>query len=624
MATFARYLSSNLGGLPSPVHAESVFVFHACPLRFINSKAGGDNLSGGVVVNLYSSRRLLVSCALLATVTGSVALTGTLHHYPRAAGLAVAVSAAVLAAGARLQRLRRSTKLGAALLVGGALWPGCWAGIGQTGVGPMWSWISENVVWVVFGTGLLSFPDQQPHSRAERRFLVVLWAFVLAGLVLLPVVSRSTWSGLATDAWWPTILPNHTSFIAALLLFAAGRFALAAVGALLLVARLRGASGLDRSLLGPTVAGVLMLALVVNVTGVLLTRRTAESTQVLALVAQGLALLLLPALVLVSAMRTRLARAEMIELLMRRSGPPDAEFVQSALRTALHDDSVEVLLWKSEHDAYVDPSGRLVSRVPCDARYCVPLVGSRGQQLGMMTGDPRLREHEPLVEAAVNAADIELEVVALTMDLGSHVEQLRASRDRVVAAGVDERRRIARDLHDGAQQRMLAIALHIEHLHRHARDPQLRQGLAAVKSEMHEALVEIRDLAHGIRPGVLVQAGLRPALQAVIDGMPIPVDIDVPPDRFSQHAESTAYFVVNEALSNIVKHSGASHAGVTVREIEGQLCIEVSDDGIGGTDLEGGTGLPGLADRVHAEGGELAVTGRPNQGTTVVARIPCE
>jgi signal transduction histidine kinase len=106
--------------------------------------------------------------------------------------------------------------------------------------------------------------------------------------------------------------------------------------------------------------------------------------------------------------------------------------------------------------------------------------------------------------------------------------------------------------------------------------------------------------------------------------MPIPVDIDVPPDRFSQHAESTAYFVANEALSNIVKHSGASHAGVTVRETEGHLCVEISDDGVGGTDLERGSGLRGLADRVHAEGGELAVTGDQHQGTTVVARIPCE
>ena len=578
----------------------------------------------GVVVNIYSSRRLLVSSALFAAVTSSIALRGTWRSYPLAAALAVAVSVAVLAAGARLQRLRRSSKVGAALLVAGALWPGCWAGIGQTGIGPLWSWVTENVIWVVLGTGLLSFPDQQPHSLAERRFLVVLWAFVISGLLVLPLVSRPEWLSLPTNAWWPAIDPSRAWFGSALAVFAVGRFVTGIVGALLLFIRLRGASGLDRSLLAPTVAGVLSLALVVNITGVLQARLSAEPAQVAALVAQGLALLLLPALVLVSAMRARLARAEMIELLMARTGPPDAEFVQAALRTALHDDSVEVLLWTAEHDAYVDPSGRLVSRVPRDARFCVPLVGSRGQQLGMMTGDPRLRGHEQLVDAAVNAADIELEIVALTMDLGTHVEQLRASRDRVIAAGVDERRRIARDLHDGAQQRMLAVALHIEHLHRHAREPKLRQSLAAVKTEMHEALVEIRDLAHGIRPGVLVQAGLRPALQAVTDGMPIPVDIDVPPERFSQHAESTAYFVANEALSNIVKHSGASHAGVTVRESEGRLCVEVSDDGVGGTDLERGSGLRGLADRVHAEGGDLTVIGGRDRGTRVVARIPCE
>jgi signal transduction histidine kinase len=577
----------------------------------------------GWIVGIYASRRLLVSAALFAVLTGWFALAGTWHHHREAAVMAAVVTAAVLAAGAGLQHGRRATKVGASMLVAGALWPGCWAGIGQLGIGPLCAWADENVIWVVLGTGLLSYPDQQPHSRLERRFLAALWTFVLAGLVLLPLISRPEWLGLPADAWWPDIHASRAWFMAALPLFAAGRFVFGVVGALLLVMRLRGASGLDRSLLAPTVAGILTLALVVNVTGVLQAELTSETAQVGALVAQGIALLLLPALVLVSAIRTRLARAEMIELLVRREGPPDAAFVQSALRTALHDDSVELLFWVPEYDAYADPMGRLASEPRPGHRYNAPLVGSHGQQLGVMTGDLRLREHEPLVEAAINAAAIELEIVALTMDLSTHMEQLRASRDRVVAAGEAERRRLARDLHDGVQQRMLAIALRLEHVHNQAREREVQHSLERIKGEVKQALSEIRDLAHGIRPSLLVHAGLLPALRAVTDGMPMPVEVDVPSDRYPQHAESTAYFVANEALSNVIKHSRASHVGVRVHRSEDQLWVEVTDDGVGGPDLENGSGLRGLADRVEAEGGDLAVTGVPNQGTRVVARIPC-
>jgi signal transduction histidine kinase len=535
-----------------------------------------------VVVIVYSPHRLLVTSALFAGVTGWFALAGTWRGYPLAGVTAVLVSAALLAAGARLQNLPRSKKIGASLLIGGALWPGCWSGIGQAGIGPWCGWADQNVIWLVLATGLLSYPDQQPFSRAQRRFLVVLWAFVLSALVVLPLVSRPEWLALPADAWWPSLHASHTTFTFAMAVFAVGRFASAVVGSVLLVTRLRGASGLDRSLLTPTVVGVLALVLVVNISGAYQAASQTEAAMVAALTAQGIALLLFPAMVLVAAIRTRLARAEMVDLLMRRTGPPDAEFVQSALRTALHDGSVELMLWTGEQEAYVDPSGRAVSWPPPNDRYRAPLVGTQGQHLGMMTGDPRLGDHQPLVEAAINAAGIELEVAALTMNLRTNVEQLRSSRDRVVAAGKAERRRLARDLHDGVQQRMLAIGLRLEHMHNQASEPAVQRSLEKVKAEMQQALAEIREVAHGVRPSVLVDGGLRPALQAVTDGMPMPVDIDVPSQRFAQEAESTAYFVANEALTNIVKHSAASHAEVSVHEVEGHLWVEITDDGVGG------------------------------------------
>jgi signal transduction histidine kinase len=535
----------------------------------------------------------------------------------------VLVAASLLALGARLLVSARATRIARALLVATVLWPASWAGVAQTGSGPFLSWVAGNVVWVVLGTGLLSYPDQQRRSTAERRFLVCMWSFTCVGLVVVALLSRPEWDGRPAGSAWPTVVDDRGLFVVLTALFAVGRVGLAVWGTLLLVARLRSASGLDRSLLSPTVAGVLLLVLVVNVTGVVQTTRTEESAQLAALLGQAIVLLALPVAVVVAALRMRLARAEMSGLMAAQDGPAGAASVQAALRRALHDDSLRVLFRLPGVDALVDDAGRQVRPPPASAAcYCAPLVDSSGHQLGLVTGEPRLRDHQQLVQVAVEAAARELEFGALQAGLHTQMEQLRVSRDEVVAAGRDERRRLLRDLHDGAQQRLLGIALRIEHVHHRTRDPELQEHLGIIKSQLHLALVEVRDLAHGLQPGVLVQAGLAPALRALTDGLPIAVHIDIPEERYSQHAESTLFFVANEALSNVVKHARAAHAGVTLCQVGDRLRIEVTDDGVG-VGSERGAGLRGLADRVHALGGELTVSGEPGRGTSVVAMIPC-
>jgi signal transduction histidine kinase len=211
--------------------------------------------------------------------------------------------------------------------------------------------------------------------------------------------------------------------------------------------------------------------------------------------------------------------------------------------------------------------------------------------------------------------------------VAAQLEEVRASRARIVAATDAERKRVERDLHDGAQQRLVAVTLSL----RLART-QLETGavddaaatLAETTEESKAALSELRELARGIHPQILTESGLRPAIESLAKRAPVPVDLEVDVARASPVVESTAYFVVSEALANVAKYSAATHALVRVRDPGDRIEVEVVDDGIGGADPAAGSGLRGLADRLAAINGTLDVHSLPGQGTRIVAHIPRE
>lgn len=227
----------------------------------------------------------------------------------------------------------------------------------------------------------------------------------------------------------------------------------------------------------------------------------------------------------------------------------------------------------------------------------------------------------------IGATVLEAENERLEAELRARVEELRASRQRIVEAGVAERRRLERNLHDGAQQRLVSLALSL----RMARakvdeDPAGAQRLLEGASEELElALAELRELARGIHPAVLSDRGLGAALEALAGRAPLPVELegDGAVDGMPETVESAAYFVVAEALTNVAKYAQASSARVSVTREGGTVEVAVSDDGVGGADPERGTGLRGLTDRLAALDGEIDVDSPAGGGTTVRARIPC-
>ena len=214
----------------------------------------------------------------------------------------------------------------------------------------------------------------------------------------------------------------------------------------------------------------------------------------------------------------------------------------------------------------------------------------------------------------------------LHAEIRRQLEEVRASRARIVQAAEVERRRIERDLHDGAQQRLASLACTLG-LAQAQLEPdskgELEDTLARASRELSAAHSELRELARGIHPPVLVQGGIRAAVESLAEQCTVPVDVTVPPWRYPALLEATAYFVVCEALTNVAKHAGATAAHVDIDQADGHLVVQVVDDGVGGVDVTRGTGLTGLADRVAALEGQLRIDSRRGRGTTIRAELPC-
>jgi signal transduction histidine kinase len=315
---------------------------------------------------------------------------------------------------------------------------------------------------------------------------------------------------------------------------------------------------------------------------------------------------------------TRRARGPVGNLVVElgRVGPGG---VRDALARAIGDPSLELALWLPERQAWVDEKGREL-QLPAGPDRAVTLVGD---ELAAIVHDPVFLDQPALLEAAGSAARFALENERLQAELRLQLADLRESRARIVRAGDEERRRLERDLHDGAQQRLLAIGMALQLLRSAQGEQATGRLLDETESEVQAALADLRELARGIHPAVLTDHGLVGAVRTLAERAPVPVEVDATDERFPGELETAVYFIVAEALANVAKHAHASKAWVRVVRRNGAVCVEVSDDGSGGAALDGGTGLRGLADRAGALDGRLRVESPPGGGTRVVVEIPC-
>jgi signal transduction histidine kinase len=348
--------------------------------------------------------------------------------------------------------------------------------------------------------------------------------------------------------------------------------------------------------------------------------------QIPALDVIGPALLLAgPALFVISTLFAKTARGAIgAAIISLEPGAPPGK-LRDTLAAALGDSTLQLAFPVPGDTGFADTVGTLVDpAAPGLDRVVTPLPGP---DCAILVYDAAL-EHEPaLIRLTAAAAGLALEHSRLQVEVAAQLEQVRASRARIVEVGDAERRRLERDLHDGAQQRLvtLSLALAMARDRAAAADPSLAALIESAAKEAKEALVELRELARGIHPAVLTETGLRGAVQALVERLPVATEVTaMPSGRFPAPAEAAAYFVIAEALTNVVKHAKATCAQVAVSAAAGRLTVEVTDDGGGGARLADGTGLRGLADRVAAAGGVLRVESPSGGGTHLMAEIPCQ
>jgi signal transduction histidine kinase len=299
--------------------------------------------------------------------------------------------------------------------------------------------------------------------------------------------------------------------------------------------------------------------------------------------------------------------------------------VVDALRAALRDPSLEVAYWVPEYETYADVDGRALELPVAGGRATTLIDREDGSHVAALVHDVSLREERELVDAVTAAAGFALENARLHAELRARLEELKGSRARIIEAAQAERQRLERNLHDGAQQRLVALSLELGLLEeRFSGDADATAALEQTRREVTESLRELRELAQGIHPAVVTGHGLAVALKTLVARAQVPVRLTVDLDgRLPERQEVAAYYVVAESLTNMAKYAHTSSAAVDVRQADGRLVVEVVDNGVGGAETRGGSGLRGLADRVEALGGRLRIWSPVGGGTRVEAEIPC-
>lgn len=327
-------------------------------------------------------------------------------------------------------------------------------------------------------------------------------------------------------------------------------------------------------------------------------------------------------------------RGRVSDLMVITRDGVDRTLWQSILADTLRDPSLRVYWWDEERRSYVDshgqvavPTARGAGRRRGDWRRGSLLpINTPDGPLAVIRHDSALSENAHLLDAVSTALRLSVDNGRLRQELEATLHEVRESRLRIVDAGIAARRQIERDLHDGSQQSLVALALRLRMAAGKAEQlgqPEIAADLDAALQQLSAALKQLRELARGIHPTSLTVGGLASALPELAAHSPVPIEVRVSlTARLPAVVEATAYFFVSECLANIVKYAGALHGRVIVASSDGELVVEVSDDGRGGADVDGGSGLRGLIDRVETLGGRVQVLSLPNNGTRVSAWIP--
>jgi signal transduction histidine kinase len=531
-------------------------------------------------------------------------------HHRVAAVMVMLAGSSFMASGLVASRRRPGNRLARLMVALGLIWLllqlAAHVGVPLLFTIGLWGSDAFVVLLMVFLTG---FPDGR-LSRADW-LLVAPFAIAVGPLELLWLLFFDP--GPPGNVLMVSNDPSVADAIdtAQRVILAAGSFVATAVFAV----RWRRASPPVRRGLTAILAGA--ATLLVTTGNLVVSKLTGRPPSDLLQIAALVCLTAVPIAVLADMLRARLARSAVAELVLALRAKPAPADLRDALARALGDPSLRLAYWLPEFDIYADLDGHPVG-LPADAARATMGGDAGGRPVAALLHDPSLQDAPALLDAVGAAAAIALENARLPW-------VLRATRARILDASQSERRRLERDLHDGAQQRLVALSLDLGLLQaRMSGDPEARRSLEQVRDEVSRSLEELRSLARGIHPAIVSGHGLTVALEGLAARAPVPVHLDLEVGRdVPEPIEVAAYFLVSESLTNVAKYAQASAARVAVTRSNGDLVVDVVDDGVGGACAHQGSGLCGLADRVEALGGRLDVSSPVGVGTRVHAEIPC-
>src|SRR3954465_3520011 len=477
-----------------------------------------------------------------------------------------------------------------------------------TFVGPLYLVLVVQLV-LSFPTGRLDRVSRAIVAGAYfTAYVLTLPVFLLDGDLTPPKGAPDNAFAIAHEPGIANVIDLVTSLLG---------FALTAATAYVLVRRRRDSTPAQRRAQAPTLRTGLVVIVFVGL--VFAGNTVGVPDDVIGLIGfiGFVAFVILPFAFLAGLFGTRNPRAGAVGELVERLNAPDTRTgLRAALAGALGDPTLELVYWRPSAGHYVTREGHRVELPAPDAGRAVAEVERDGKRVGAIIHDAALDEDPSLVRTAAAAAALQLENEPLHPGLRAPVEELQSSRARLVEVTMGERRRLERDLHDGAQQRLVALSIQLAMARRKLADDPETSGrlLDAARTELEQALGELRELARGIHPAILTDRGLGAALEALAERAPVAVDLhQMPEDRLPAAVEAAAYFVVAESLTNVARYASAEHASVRVGRENGYAVVEVRDDGVGGADPTAGSGLRGMADRLAPppRGPRLAGGGRP-------------
>jgi signal transduction histidine kinase len=514
--------------------------------------------------------------------------------------LAVATVAAAVGAesvgGPGMPERAGDVAAGLALLGGGAV---AWTRRPRAGAGPLMgmsglAWFAgdlSSALLYAYRGPLVHLLLTYPSGRISSRITLLVIAAAYAG-GLIPDVARSEWMTLAL------------------------------MGAVVLVAawRHRAVGGADRRARAAALACAALLSATLGLAALLRLFGAADAAAVWVLYG---AVVAIACGLTADLLWGRWGRAALTGFVIDLGDDHEPQALRAALARTLGDSGLELAYRIDANADWVDEAGRPV-QVPArdgDERRAVTLIGEEDAPVAALVHDPAALADPGIVTAVAAAARLAIANVRLQADVASRVHDVAASRRRLVEAGDEERRRLGEQLGEGPEARLSEVATRLERLAA-ATGGEVGAALRRLSDEMATTRVQLQEFAQGIRPRTLTDGGLCPALAELARQSSVPIKVDVPDGRFAPAQELVAYFVCSEALANVAKHADASRARVTVVASEDELRVSVDDDGVGGADMRGGSGLRGLADRVEALGGRLRVESPPGGGTRVEGILP--